>query len=311
MRAEAAELAGGGAAEAPRRRIAIVGTAASSRAEAPYADPSWTIWGCSTCLTVGIPGARFDALFELHAHELLGAGLVDTMRGADCQVYMQHPHPGLPRSLAFPLERITAGLAELLGGRRYMTSTMAAMLALALDEGVDELGLWGVDLALDQEYAEQRPCVEWLIGLAQGRGIPVHVPERSALLKASHVYGFEDPPGDGWISEARLMAEVDRLDERRTALLKLQGDALEVSHSIDGALQLAEEIRPAIYNGAASVADVLKLVDEKLLELRALREKSIDECGGLLDQVHATDGAREQTRALLSYLRARRMGRPA
>ena len=60
----------------------------------------------------------------------------------------------------------------------------AYMLALAIYEGVDKVGIWGVDLHCDSEYSYQRPNMEYLIGLARGRGMKVigqPIRPRSAL----------------------------------------------------------------------------------------------------------------------------------
>src|SRR5204862_1461795 len=83
------------------------------------------------------------------------------------------------------------------------TSSIGYMLAMAIAEGRDAdfkplnedavswIGLYGIDLASDTEYGEQRPNAEYFIGLGRGLGITVEIAEGSALLRADHVYGFE------------------------------------------------------------------------------------------------------------------------
>lgn len=88
---------------------------------------------------------------------------------------------------AYPL----AEVRKMLGGRNYFTSSIAYMLALAIYEGYEEIGIYGVDLVTDGEYAYQRPCVEFLCGFAQGKGIKLTIPRQSALLRHSFVYGQE------------------------------------------------------------------------------------------------------------------------
>lgn len=56
-------------------------------------------------------------------------------------------------------------------------------MALAIHEGAEEIGLWGVDMKDGEEYAYQRPNMEYLIGLAEGNGIGVFIHPDSSLCK--------------------------------------------------------------------------------------------------------------------------------
>src|SRR5882724_13388828 len=49
-------------------KIALIGTAPSSRMLAPYNDPSWTIWACSPGNMNALP--RVNVWFELHSNLL-------------------------------------------------------------------------------------------------------------------------------------------------------------------------------------------------------------------------------------------------
>ncbi len=71
------------------------------------------------------------------------------------------------------------------------------MLALAITEmvthpdvkalhyglGECEIALYGIDVSPDDEWSYQRACIEYLVGIAIGKGIKVTIPESSALLK--------------------------------------------------------------------------------------------------------------------------------
>jgi hypothetical protein len=48
-----------------------------------------------------------------------------------------------------------------------------------------------VDMRADEEYSYQRANCEYLIGLARGKGIKVHIPEVSPLLKFSGFDGYK------------------------------------------------------------------------------------------------------------------------
>lgn len=59
----------------------------------------------------------------------------------------------------------------------WYNDSPAYMLALAIHEGAEEIGIYGVDLADKPEYGLQKPCLDFLIGVAMGKGIKVHLPE--------------------------------------------------------------------------------------------------------------------------------------
>ena len=69
-----------------------------------------------------------------------------------------------------------------------------AALALAISHQPARIGLWGVNCDDKEEYLEQRPCIEYLIGQAEARGIEVVIPASSPLCKSSFVYGEETNP---------------------------------------------------------------------------------------------------------------------
>src|SRR5262245_29911805 len=74
-------------------KIAIVGTAPSSRGLAPFNDPSWQIWVCSPGNMNAVP--RVDAWFEIHSNLLwpecrsYGEPYVNWLRQQTFPIYMQ------------------------------------------------------------------------------------------------------------------------------------------------------------------------------------------------------------------------------
>ena len=77
--------------------------------------------------------------------------------------------------------------------RKYFTSTFAYMMGLAIHEKFDVIELYGIDMENNTEYGYQRPCGEFWIGLALGRGIKVTLPEPCLLCQAP-LYGYEIVP---------------------------------------------------------------------------------------------------------------------
>jgi hypothetical protein len=72
----------------------------------------------------------------------------------------------------------------------YFNSSVGFMLALAIHEGAEEIAIYGVDMRADEEYGYQRPNCEYLIGLARGKGIKVHIPDVCPLCKYQNDPGF-------------------------------------------------------------------------------------------------------------------------
>lgn len=199
----------------PRRKAAIVGFAESSRDRAPFHDPEWEIFALNQLYRF-IP--RADRWFEIHEDflhdEVPGTDYLAWLRAAPIPVYMTRTHRpatsrfDIPNAVRYPIERVSEFL-----GKRYFHSSIGFMLALAIMEGFQEIGLWGVDLIETEEYRNQRPNVEWLLGLAGGLGIKVTVDEHSAVLKPLYVYGYE--AGPAWL-QSGLTPEM--LDHREAIL---------------------------------------------------------------------------------------------
>jgi len=169
-------------------KIAIVGTT-SSLQDAPYKDESWEIWGINGAYTV-MP--RWDKWFDMHSMEILKANhqpaYFDFLKKAGNNLTLNKTYEEYPEARVFPYQ----GLVEKHG--RYFTNTIAWLIALAIEQEPEEIGIWGVNMAQDTEYAHQRPCCEYFLGMAKGLGITLNIPKASELLKASYLYGVEDTP---------------------------------------------------------------------------------------------------------------------
>lgn len=169
-------------------KIALIGSAPSSVQLAPYGDSSWAIWSCS-------PGAwphikRCDAHFELHRWEKapwFSAEYIEFMRTVPRTVLMIEPVPEIQNSVAYPKDAMLDRF-----GPWFFTSTLSWMFALAIEKGATEIGLWGVDMSAEEEWAFQRSGCHYFIDLARRRGIKVTVPPESDLLQPPPLYGFRE-----------------------------------------------------------------------------------------------------------------------
>lgn len=201
-----------------KKRLAIVGFA-PTRSQAPYADPSWEIWGLND-LHRAIP--RWTRWFDIHTLENIDTDVVagrtsnaarktnipetalenmgiSGLAKLQCPVYMQEKFPEVPWSVKLPLmEMLAFWKARGLTGYRYLTNSVSFMIAYALYEGVvtghqwDEIDIFGVDMAVGDEYIAQRPSCEYWIGIAEGMGVRVYIPDASDLCKTAFIYAYEE-----------------------------------------------------------------------------------------------------------------------
>ncbi|MBK7281394.1 hypothetical protein [Candidatus Aalborgicola defluviihabitans] len=153
-------------------KVAIVGLASSTHSDAPWFDDTWEKWG----LPWDDKGWPFMARhFEMHDQRLLDSehskrGPDYAERLKDCEkLYTQEN---------YPFEAVAKTI-----GQAYWNSSISYAMALAIHEGAREIAIYGVDMDGTDEYAYQKANMEYLIGLARGQGIDVHIPKQSALCK--------------------------------------------------------------------------------------------------------------------------------
>lgn len=79
-----------------------------------------------------------------------------------------------------------------------LSSSPAYMMAYAILNKATEIGIFGVDMAVnDHEYFKQRPAMYAWIGYAKGRGIKITIPDESSLCKDTYDEGrdWNQPKG--------------------------------------------------------------------------------------------------------------------
>lgn len=170
------------------KKIAIVCGAPSSVHLAPYDDPDWKIWVLGNRLNK-FAGKEIDRVFEIHDN-LTEHG--DVQKYAEWLVSHNIP---MTVGEKFPVQAphvkaFDYAASEALFGSLYLTSSPSYMMSQAILEGATHIGIYGVDLAVDDhEYFWQRPCMEAWIGFAKGRGIVIDIPSVSAVGRCDYVEG--------------------------------------------------------------------------------------------------------------------------
>ena len=152
-------------------KVAIVGLAPSTHGDAHWDDPAWEKWG----LPWDAYWARMDRTFEMHDMRLLTSehskrkpGYFDRLK--DCKnLYTQEN---------YPFDAVAQSI-----GQAYWNSSIAYAMAMAIHEGAEEIGIYGVDMEGTDEWGYQKPNMEYLVGVARGKGIKVFIPEQSSICK--------------------------------------------------------------------------------------------------------------------------------
>lgn len=226
-------------------KIAIVGTAPSSRSLAPVNDPTWTIWACSAGNQNML--SRVDAWFEIHSnllwpeHEHFGRPYLEWLNQQSFPVYMQD-NSLISRALTFPKEEMVREF-----GPYFFTSSFAWMMAFAIKQGAKEIGLWGVDMASRDEYILQRAGGHFFIQEAMKRGIIVHIPKESDLAQPPALYGFDDSTN----FMRKLCTREKELKDRLNPMKQQRDQLTQNITYLEGALEDVDYIK-SIWGGAQS-----------------------------------------------------------
>lgn len=205
------------------QRVAIVGTAPSWRMT-PWNDPGIKILGLNDAYALGWP--RADEWYDIHpmskffftkgkklySHQVPPGHYVrpdqhlEWLSKQTIPIWLhEDPPAGWLHAKRFPKEAIEAEFGM------YMTSTPAWMLAHVIHRGAKEIHIYGIHLATEHEYIEQRPNFEYLIGRVLGSGkitktdhnglrsyetqdARVVIPQDSPILQSDFQYAYQTRP---------------------------------------------------------------------------------------------------------------------
>lgn len=162
-------------------KIAIVGTASSAN-EAPIGE-DWKIWSLPGNIDRWKDVEKADEWFEMHdIPYLVGERkatkeYLDLLKKMGKKLTLMEPYEDLPEAKPYPKDSVIKAFQP------YFTSSIAWMLGLAILSKPEAIGIWGVNCSGSNEYAEQRACIEHLLGIAMGSGIKIQIHPDSMLLK--------------------------------------------------------------------------------------------------------------------------------
>ena len=135
-------------------------------------------------------------------------------------VFMQQgPTPRFPLAKKYPIEGMIAKY-----GRYWWTSSIAYMMAAAMDQKPQTIGIYGVDMAANSEYNQQRLACQFFMMKAVEQGIQIVIPPESDLLEPPPMYGYCESNRQWRKYQARLQELHDRIGNLRDTRLKAEAE---------------------------------------------------------------------------------------
>lgn len=181
----------------PRRtKLALIGFEEANLRSAPYDDESYEVWGLNMGNRMGIMHDsvgrfRADRWFDVHPFEPQSALDMAWINQCPTPIYLPTVFGTNPNALAYPLREIEDYFREIHGIGPYWASSFAYAVALAIFEGFETIGLFGINLHWGRERIVERGNLEFWIGLAIGVGIKIEMSPGCRLLTHPARYGFE------------------------------------------------------------------------------------------------------------------------
>lgn len=182
---------------------------------------------------------RVDRWFELHPMRVQPVDDVSWLARCPVPVYLLHPLemsqsparnypkspayapeslPAMPNAVTYPLAAIEQAFKM---PAPFWASTFAFQIALAISEGFEGIGLFGLDFGSEREVVFERANALWWAGLACGRGMSLLVPPDSTFLLHGARYGFQYDEEvqwcESWLERYHEWWKVERIQEALTA----------------------------------------------------------------------------------------------
>jgi hypothetical protein len=208
--------------------VAIVGKNDLNWDLAPFDNLDVDIWGLGFWAAMG-KYPRLDAVFEVHRREVWEKEI--TIPVDEYLAWLKEPHPFpiytrekqdyiascevLPLNLISEryLRHLFRGVSPIV---RYYTTSIAYMLAMAIYLGYTRIEPYGIEMTAER-YQYQRDSVFYWMGLANGNGVDVVVPENSDMFM---VNSYGDGPDPFLVEDERMRAEAEHREHERLKDMK-------------------------------------------------------------------------------------------
>lgn len=243
---------------APQPKSVYIVGFAPSWPETPWGEPA-AYWGLNALhrLAADKPWSAWFQLHDIDKHHPDPEEREDHIRwlgSCGVPVYMFSEHAAayadrIPTLVHYPRAEVEAVYG------RYFTNSISWMIALAIYQQFQHIGVYGVDMAQDSEYGHQRPSCEYFLGWAAGHGISITIPDTSDLLKTPFLYGLED----GGPLRRKFESRLADLLKQRDETIRQRDQAQQMILQLMGAIEdvqywLRAWSQPGSDGGAATPA---------------------------------------------------------
>ena len=160
-----------------RRKVAICG--AGGARQMPWDDPTFECWSLNNFWNTSrdregrIAASRWWEQHQIFANHS-GPSPQDEndmawIRECPVPLYTTEPFPDNPRATVWPIDAMARKY------RDYFVCTFAMQICQVLEDGFEELHVFGLDLlnGTKREATFEAACVAYWLGLAEGRGVRV------------------------------------------------------------------------------------------------------------------------------------------
>lgn len=200
------------------KKLAIVGYA-PSKLIVPFGEEGWEFWGLNDPTEgPGQPSRHsFTRWFQIHPPRYLvkhyPKGLMDLAdawgKSRDIRLYMDRHYPEYPDSEPYPKDEVEA----LTNFGWYHASSFDWMVALGILEGFEVIELYGASFytfpVFNTEPITALACLQYWLGVAEGRGIKVNVFGGGHLFTIQHLAVYNSKLKYGWDREPGLDLNTD------------------------------------------------------------------------------------------------------
>lgn len=132
------------------------------------------VW-CVSSVFKSLNPDKVDLIFQLHKPEVWEDWLLSEWK----RVITAFPGP----CRMYPVKQMLDKYGPVFG------SSISWMIALAIEEGYERINIFGVDLATQQEYIDQRDTFFYFCGRAEALGIEICIPTDSRTFFKDRIYG--------------------------------------------------------------------------------------------------------------------------
>jgi hypothetical protein len=232
-----------------------VGSHPDTRENAPFDDPGYEIWLFNEAPQKPEIYKRWDASLQIHNEDVYTSETnwvnkdhwrwLQQDHGPDKRIFMQTADPRVPNSVRYPIEGVRA-----LVPYKYLRSSPAMALALAIYLGYKDISIYGSELSSNTEFHYQAINYAFWIGFALGHGVDLKMECWQSEFN-QRIYGYEGELQLDKEHFQEMFNEHKSLYNRKVKAVEKLKNKLEeaiIDNEFDRAGELSLEVETATIN---------------------------------------------------------------